>query len=169
LYAFTFAGEAKLTNSSLNDMIQKNLIPQRKGRNVFQSTIYGIMCLKPTFKAGFLVEEVQKVYERLNQAQARYALLLLIVATRKTKLTHFSGDEIVVRSLATGEALSLAHKIAKTKKNLQWELVKMNEEPKLISARLTPLDAEGKIELAQVVVRFDSIQVSRINQDTEYS
>lgn len=72
----------------------------------------------------------------------------------------FRGDEVAVRSLATGDALALAHKVAKTKKDMKWELVKMNEDPKLISARLTPLDAEGKVELAQVVVRFDSNQVS---------
>lgn len=55
-------------------MIQKNLITKRKGGNFLQSIMYGVMCLRPTFKAGYLVGEVQKVYERLNQAQARYAL-----------------------------------------------------------------------------------------------
>lgn len=64
-----------------------------------------------------------------------------------------------MRSSATGEAFALAQKVAKTKRAMKWELVKMNGEPKLVSARLTPLDAEGRVELAQVVVKFDSDQV----------
>jgi hypothetical protein len=63
--------EQGLTKPSLNDMIQANLIPKRKGANIFQSTIYSILCLRPTFKAGLILPELQNVYERLNKAQAR--------------------------------------------------------------------------------------------------
>lgn len=51
-------------------MIDKDLFTKRKGSNVFQSVLKSIMCLRPTYKAGYLVEDVQKVYERLNKAQA---------------------------------------------------------------------------------------------------
>jgi hypothetical protein len=40
-------------------------------------------------------------------------------------------------------------------------MVKTNQEPKLISARLTPLDSEGKISVAQLVVKLDTNQVCR--------
>jgi hypothetical protein len=81
-------------------------------------------------------------------------------SSARAMLTMFRGDEVRIRALATGEALVLSQKVAKARRDLKWALVRMNAEPKLVSARITPLDAEGRVELAQVVVQFDSDQVS---------
>jgi hypothetical protein len=51
-------------------MIEKNLFPKRKGSNFLSSMVQGVLSLRPTHKAGFLVKEVQGVYEGFNEAQA---------------------------------------------------------------------------------------------------
>jgi hypothetical protein len=48
------------------------------------------------------------------------------------------------------------------KRNMSWKLVKHNTPPRLISARIAPLDPEKKSELAQVVIHFDAEQVSPV-------
>lgn len=59
-------------NSSLNEMIKRNAFPKRKGATFATSIYHSIMCLRPSYKAGALVEDLTQVWERYNAAQARY-------------------------------------------------------------------------------------------------
>ena len=52
-------------------MLKRNAFPKRKGNSVASSVYHSIMCLRPTYKAGALVEELRGVWERYNTAQAR--------------------------------------------------------------------------------------------------
>jgi hypothetical protein len=51
-------------------MIQKDLFPKRKGSNILSSMVQGVLCLRPTHKAGFLMKDLENVYARFNEAQA---------------------------------------------------------------------------------------------------
>lgn len=52
-------------------MIKRNAFPKRKGNTIASSIYHSIMCLRPTYKAGVLVQELKGVWERYNKAQAR--------------------------------------------------------------------------------------------------
>lgn len=43
---------------------------------------------------------------------------------------------------------------------MQWEVKQWNAEPVLLSARVAPIDLDGTVSAAQVVLRFDTTQVS---------
>ena len=80
-------------------------------------------------------------------------------------------DEPALRLLSLGRALTSGLAVCKCSPRLSssWELVRWNEEPKLMWARCQALDLEETRQVAQVCVRFDSQQVSQVFPSTLFS
>lgn len=80
---------------------------------------------------------------------------------KKKEALRISGDEALLRKTASGAALAQALKLAQAnRQSMSWELKRMNESPKVMVARMSQLNPEGTMHVAQVSVRFDSDQVS---------
>ena len=79
------------------------------------------------------------------------------------------GDEFALRETSTGTALSTARSLARSNLRMTWSLVSHHTEPKVLSARLAPIDLDGKIEIAQVALRFDATQVLEISKGAQKS
>lgn len=77
------------------------------------------------------------------------------------------GDAPTFRVIATADALSSAQTILRSLssgRQMSWRLIRTNAPPKLMSVRVASIDHEGNAEAGQVVVRFDTDQVSLVFQ-----
>jgi len=70
-----------------------------------------------------------------------------------------SGDVCALRRVSFDKALQSGSAVASTGKKMSWKLADWNERPKVMWARVAPLDSEGKLHAGQICVRFDTQQV----------
>lgn len=62
-----------------------------------------------------------------------------------------------IRAISIGQASSHAQAVIKSGRKMTWELVKENEKPKILWARIAQVHEDT--EVGQVAVRFDTEQV----------
>ncbi|KAL7418887.1 hypothetical protein Q5752_006571 [Cryptotrichosporon argae] len=95
---------------------------------------------RPQVYAAQQLAEFARMYETYYRAQA-------------------AGDLAHVRAVSTGAALQAATKVASAaaRAPMQWAIERAHP-PRLVSARVHPIDPAGKVVVAQCVVRFESEQ-----------
>lgn len=71
------------------------------------------------------------------------------------------ADGMRIRAISSGQALAHAQSIIKSGRTMTWQLVKENEKPRIMWARVAQVHEDT--EVGQVAVRFDTEQVRPIS------
>ncbi|KAK4683894.1 hypothetical protein P7C73_g6317, partial [Tremellales sp. Uapishka_1] len=129
----------RTTIASLSEIIKRKGIETVRAKHVGAAVVQFFAGFKPSRVADLMMKDAYRQYQVYNQAQA-------------------SGDVATLRSVATASALSSALAIQKNPAAMKWELISENRKPKIISARLAPISANGSIVTGQIVLRFDTDQ-----------
>ncbi len=69
------------------------------------------------------------------------------------------GDTLNLRRISLDQALRSATKVISSGTRMTWDFIQWNAPPKVMWARLAPLDLQGRKQVAQVCAKFDAQQV----------